>query len=45
MPWKLEKAGNGYYVVTISTGRKHSSRPLTYKKAKSQLAALNINAK
>ena len=45
MPWKLEKAGNGYYVVTISTGRKHSSRPLTYEKAKSQLAALNINTK
>jgi hypothetical protein len=44
MPWHIEKAGKGYYVVTTSTGRKHSQKPLTLAKAKAQLAALIINA-
>jgi hypothetical protein len=33
-----------YYVVTTSTGRKHSKEPLTHSVAKKQLAALQINA-
>jgi len=48
MPWHIEKASppaKGYFVVTNSTGRKHSKEPLTKKKALAQLAALEINAK
>jgi len=32
-----------YYVVTTSTGRKHSKEPLTHSVAKKQLIALNIH--
>ena len=47
MPWHIQKnpSGNGYYVVTTSTGKKHSSHPLTLDRAKAQLAALHIHAK
>ena len=44
MPWKIQKSGSGYYVVTTSTGRKHSKHTLSLKKAKAQLAALHIHA-
>jgi hypothetical protein len=33
-----------YYVVTTTTGRKHSKEPLTLSVAKKQLAALHIHA-
>jgi hypothetical protein len=44
MPWQLVKVDGGYFVETISTGRKHSKEPLTKKKAEAQLKALEINA-
>ena len=44
MPYHIQKVGSGYYVVTTSTGRKHSKSPLTHIKAKAQLRALEANA-
>jgi hypothetical protein len=44
MPWHIVKADGGYYVETISTGRRHSKEPLSMVKAKKQLKALEINA-
>lgn len=44
MPWKLVEADGGWYVETISTGRRHSKEPMTKAKAKKQLIALEINA-
>jgi hypothetical protein len=44
MPWHLQKSGTGYFVVTTSTGRKHSKKPISQEKAKAQLIALEINA-
>jgi len=43
MPWSLQKSGRGYYVVTKSTGRRHSGRPLSLKRAKAQMRALYAN--
>lgn len=40
MPWHLEKSGRGYFVVTTSTGRKHSEKPITKAKAEAQLRIL-----
>lgn len=40
MPWHLEKSGRGYYVVTTSTGRKHSAKPISKAKAEAQLRVL-----
>lgn len=40
MPWHIEKSGKGYYVVTTSTGRKHSDKPITKLKAEAQLRIL-----
>jgi len=40
MPWHIEKSGKGYYVVTTSTGRKHSKEPITKLKAEAQLRLL-----
>ena len=45
MPWHIMKEGAKYFVVTNSTGRKHSKEGLSRKKAIAQLAALEINAK
>jgi len=44
MPWSLKQSDGGWFVVTDSTGRKHSKEPLTKAVAKKQLAALHINA-
>ena len=44
MPWHLEKSGTGYFVVTTSTGRKHSKAPLPKARAEAQMRALQINA-
>lgn len=40
MPYHMEKSGRGYYVVTTSTGRKHSEKPLSKAKAEAQLRVL-----
>ena len=40
MPYHLQKSGKGYYVVTTSTGRKHSASPITKAKAEAQLRLL-----
>jgi hypothetical protein len=40
MPWKLQKVKGGYQVVTEGTGRKHSGRPMSKKKATAQMRAL-----
>ena len=48
MPWHIMEVHSTspkrYYVVTTSTGRKHSKEPLTHSVAKKQLAALHIHA-
>jgi len=40
MPWHIEKSGKGWVVVTTSTGRKHSDKPMTKPKAEAQLRIL-----
>lgn len=41
MPYKLEQASpRGWYVVTIETGKKHSSKPMSLAKAKAQMRVL-----
>ena len=41
MPWNLKRVGhNQYYVVTTSTGRKHSEKPISKAKAEAQLRVL-----
>jgi hypothetical protein len=40
MPYALKKMKNGYYVVTVETGEKHSKRPLSKEKAEAQLRIL-----
>lgn len=45
MPWHIEKSGKGYYVVTTSTGRKHSNEPISKKKAEAQLRVLEMSEK
>ena len=48
MPWHLEKIAGSkparYFVVTTSTGRKHSTEGMPLSRAKKQLAALHIHA-
>jgi len=43
MPYNLEKSGNGFFVVTTSTGRRHSEAPLSRAKAVAQMKALYAN--
>jgi len=47
MPWHIQLLHGSkparYFVVTDSTGRKHSKEPLTLATAKKQLAALQIH--
>jgi len=40
MPYELKKVKNGYYVVSVDTGKKHSKKPLTKAKAEAQLRIL-----
>ena len=40
MPWHIEKSGKGYFVVTTSTGRRHSEKPISEARAKAQLRIL-----
>lgn len=44
MPYKVEKHGQGYFVVNQETGKKYSKKPLTKAKANSQLRALYMNS-
>jgi hypothetical protein len=44
MPWKIIEADGGYYVITVSTKRRHSNKPMTKAKAQAQLRALQANA-
>lgn len=45
MPYSLQKSGRGYYVITKASGRRHSKRPLSLKRAKAQMRALYANEK
>ena len=40
MPWHIEKSGKGFFVVTTSTGRKHSEKPISKERAEAQLRIL-----
>jgi len=40
MPYHIERSGRGYVVVTTSTGRRHSEKPITKMKAEAQLRVL-----
>lgn len=40
MPYRLIKVTGGYFVETISTGRKHSEKPISKIKAEAQLRVL-----
>jgi len=40
MPYHIEKSGIGYYVITTSTGRKHSDKHISKLKAEGQLRVL-----
>jgi hypothetical protein len=48
MPWHISEVSGSkpkrYFVITDSTGRKHSNEPMTLQAAKKQLAALHIHA-
>ena len=43
MAYELKKVKNGYYVVSVETGKKHSKRPLSKAKAEAQLRILLKN--
>jgi len=40
MPYHIQKDGKGYVVVTTSTGRRHSEKPISKVKAEAQLRVL-----
>jgi hypothetical protein len=40
MPYMLQKAKGGYYVVTEGSGKKHSKKPLSKDTAERQMKAL-----
>ena len=40
MPYHLQKEGRGYVVITTSTGRRHSEKPISKAKAEAQLRIL-----
>ena len=44
MPWHISREGDKYFVITDSTGKKHSKEGMSHKKALAQLAALHIHA-
>jgi hypothetical protein len=45
MPYHIEKSGKGYYVITTSTGRKHSDKPISKAKAEGQMRAMEAAKK
>lgn len=40
MPYHIIKEGRGYVVITTSTGRRHSDKPISKAKAEAQLRVL-----
>jgi hypothetical protein len=40
MPYELKKMRNGYYIVSVETGKKYSKRPISKAKAEAQLRIL-----
>ena len=44
MPYKLEKVQDKYYVVSL-TGKRHSKKPMTLKKAEAQKRVLEYAVK
>jgi hypothetical protein len=40
MPWHIQKEGRGFVVITTSTGRRHSEKPISKAKAEAQLRIL-----
>jgi hypothetical protein len=40
MPYHIIKEGRGYVVLTTSTGRRHSEKPISKAKAEAQLRLL-----
>lgn len=43
MPYEIQKADGGYYVVTIGTGKRHSDQPLSKGQAEAQMRAMYSN--
>ena len=43
MPYHLQETPTGWFVVTTSTGRRHSAEPLTKSKALAQMKALYVH--
>jgi hypothetical protein len=43
MPYHLQQSGKGYYVITTSTGRKHSDKPISKAKAEAQMRLLEMS--
>jgi len=43
MPYSIIKEGRKYFVITTSTGKKHSEKGLSKKVAEAQLAALRAS--
>ena len=41
MPYKLQKSGNGYYVVNLENNKKYSNKPIPKSNAEKQLKLLN----
>jgi len=45
VPYKVKKSGSGYKVVSTKTGKTHSRKPLSKKKAEAQMRALHVHVK
>ena len=45
MPYRMQKSGKGYTVVTRGTGKKHSKKPMSKVKAMMQMRAMYANMK
>jgi hypothetical protein len=43
MPYKVQKSGKGYKVVTKGTGKTHSQKPMPKSRAMAQMRALYAN--
>lgn len=42
MPYKLLKSGNGYFVVSKDTGKRHSNNPIPKANAEAQMRLLEL---
>lgn len=43
MPYKVQKFGSGYKVVSTDTGKVHSNKPMSKEKAQAQMRAMYAN--